>query len=330
MVYQPSLRDTLKTFLRRKTLFMVVCGAVCLGGGAYLLLKQPLYLSAASLVLHFDNEAVPDIDRINTPSQLQGSNEHREILYSDADILHSPELIRHAIDKIGLTRLYPDIATSPRSDARKQDMAVQAFMSDLVVEVGLQSDALNLSFLNPNPTVARDAMQELLNAFYAQEASVYANPQLQFAADEAGSAKTKLTAEQDALASFKSGHQIADLPQQVSQLLLSRTDVESRLRNAQGHMLEAQQRQDALKQLLATIPAVTSCPAPIALTVRCSISWMRRSPRFRTRPRRVPAKRAAATRASRTWCIRASGPTMCVPPPRPPARSSRWTCWDSS
>jgi uncharacterized protein involved in exopolysaccharide biosynthesis len=255
MVYQPSLRDTLKTFLRRKTLFMVVCGAVCLAGGAYLLLKQPLYLSAASLVLHFDSQTVPDIDRSTTPSQLQGSNEHREILYSDADILHSPELIRHVIDKIGLARLYPDIAASPRSDARRQDLAVQAFMSDLVVEVGLQSDVLNLSFLNPSPTLARDAMQELLNAFYAQEASVYANPQLQFAADESGNAKAKLTAEQDALAAFKASHQIADLPQQVSQLLLSRTDVESRLRIAQGHMLEAQQRQDALKQLLASIPA---------------------------------------------------------------------------
>ena len=75
---------------------------VCLAGGVYLLVKQPLYLSAASLVLHFDSQAVPDIDRTRTPTQLQGTNEHREILYSDSDILRSPALIRKTIAAIGL------------------------------------------------------------------------------------------------------------------------------------------------------------------------------------------------------------------------------------
>jgi uncharacterized protein involved in exopolysaccharide biosynthesis len=255
MVYQPSLRDNILVFLRRKTLFMLVCGVVCLAGGAYLLLKQPLYLSSASLVLHFDSQTVPDIDRTMIPSQLQGTNEHREILYSDADILHSPELIRNVIQTIGLAKLYPDIASGPQPEARKMDLAVQAFTSNLVVDVGLQSDVLNLSYLHPSATLARDAVQQLLNQFYAQEAAVYANPQLHFAEAEAANAKNKLNAAQTALANFKASNQIADLPQQVSQLLQSRTDVQSRLSIAQGTVLEAKQRQDALQELLKTIPA---------------------------------------------------------------------------
>ena len=63
MGYQPSVRDVILAFFRRRTLFMLVCGAVFLTGGAYLLLKQPLYQSTASLVLHFDTQAVPNIDR---------------------------------------------------------------------------------------------------------------------------------------------------------------------------------------------------------------------------------------------------------------------------
>jgi uncharacterized protein involved in exopolysaccharide biosynthesis len=261
MVYQPSFRETILAFFRRKMVFVMTSGGVCLAGGLYLLLTQPLYQSGASLVLHFDTQSVPNIDRSLTETQMQGSNEHREILYSDADILRSPDLVRNVIDKIGLSKLYPNVAAGPGSDANKLDGATQAFLADLVVDVGLQSDVLNLGFLHPNPTHARDAVQDLIDQFFAQEATVYANPQLKFAEAEAKSAKDKLNDAQNTLADFKANHQIADLPQQVTQLLQSRTDVESRLHVAQGRTLEAQQRQDSLKQLLDSVPQNVSSSA---------------------------------------------------------------------
>ena len=254
MFYQPSFRDSISAFLRRKGLFMLAFGIACLAGGTYLLVKQPLYLSSASLVLHFDSQAVPDIDRTMKPTQLQGSNEHREILYSDADILHSSGIIRSVIGKMGPARLYPAIAKGPGDAAHKLDLAEQAFAANLVIDVGLQSDVLNVSFLNPDPNVAHDTVQTLLDRFFAQEAEVYANPQLQFAEGEAKASKDKLTTAQNALADFKSSHKIADLQQQVTQLLRARTDVESRYNIAHGKLLEAEKQQDALQQLLSNVP----------------------------------------------------------------------------
>lgn len=254
MYYQPTVRDTITAFLRRKTLFALVFGLICLIGGIYLLLVRPLYLSNASLVLHFDTSVVPDIDKTMHPTQLEGSNEHREILYSDADILHSPEMIRDVVKRVGLARLYPKIASGPGDDARKMDLASGAFAANLVVDVGLQSDLINVNFLNPNPIVARDAVQELLDGFFAQEANVYANPQLKFAEKEAASASDKLTAAQNTLAAFKSTHRIADLQQQVTQLLRSRTDVESRYNVAEGQLQAAQKQEQALSELLKSVP----------------------------------------------------------------------------
>ena len=254
MFYQPSFRDSISAFLRRKGLFMLAFGVACLAGGTYLLVKQPLYLSSASLVLHFDSQAVPDIDRTMKPTQLQGSNEHREILYSDADILHSGGIIRSVVGKMGLARLYPAIARGAGDAAHKLDLAEQAFAANLVIDVGLQSDVLNVSFLNPDPNVAHDAVQTLLDRFFAQEAEVYANPQLEFAEGEAKASRDKLTTAQNALADFKSSHKIADLQQQVTQLLRARTDVESRYSIAHGKLLEAEKQQDALQQLLSNVP----------------------------------------------------------------------------
>ena len=133
MFYQPSFRDSISAFLRRKGLFMLAFGVACLAGGTYLLVKHPLYLSSASLVLHFESQAVPDIDRTMKPTQLQGSNEHREILYSDADILHSSGIIRDVVGKMGLARLYPAIARGPGDDAPKRDLGEQAFAANLVI-----------------------------------------------------------------------------------------------------------------------------------------------------------------------------------------------------
>ena len=72
MVDQPSFRGTILAFLRRRTLFLLAFSAVCMLGGLYLLLKRPLYQSGASLVLHFESQTVPNIDRtMNPPNQQQ-------------------------------------------------------------------------------------------------------------------------------------------------------------------------------------------------------------------------------------------------------------------
>lgn len=261
MVYQRSFREILHIFLRRKTLFAVMFGVVGMTGGVYLLVKQPLYMSNATLILHFGGQSVPDIDHSVGPIQLEGANEHREILNSDAAILNSPELLGSVVDNIGLANIYPRIASGDGTDAAKQSRAVKAFASNLTVDVGTQSDVINISFLHPSPVLARDALRELLNRFYRQEADVYANPQLAFAQSEAEKAKASLTQAQNDLAAFKSKYSISNLSEQVSQLLEQRTDVESRWRTAQAALLQAQQQEDALTKLLQTLPATANSSA---------------------------------------------------------------------
>jgi succinoglycan biosynthesis transport protein ExoP len=263
MIAQPDLRATVVAFLRRKLLFTLVLCLVCGVGAAYLALAQTLYQSTASLVVRFDTpQSVPDIDRSRDPTQPPGSNERREIIYSDADMLHARDVLVGAINAVGLDRLYPKIATSALPETHKMDEAEQQFANNLVIDVGLQSDVITVTYLNPDPQVAHDAVQQLLKQFYAQEAAVYANPQLHFSDDEATKARSKLTEAQNTLAAFKANNKIADLQQQVMQLLTQRTDVETRLNIAHARVVEAEQRQAALEELLKNVPSeVTSSAA---------------------------------------------------------------------
>ena len=261
MIAQPDLRATVVAFLRRKLLFAFVLCLVCSAGAGYLMVAQPLYQSTAALVVRFDSQAVPDIDRNRNPTLPPGSNERREIIYSDADMLHARDVMVGVINGVGLARMYPHIATAAVSTARRLEEAEQQFTANLVVEVGLQSDVITVTYLNPDPQVAHDAVQQLLSQFYAQEAAVYANPQLHFSEDEANKARAKLTEAQNSLAAFKASNSIADLQQQVLQLLTQRTDVGSRLSVAHARVVEAEQRQSALEKLLKNVPAEVSASA---------------------------------------------------------------------
>lgn len=261
MIVQPSFRETILTFFRRKFTFLLVFGTVCLAGAGYLLVKTPMYLSDAALVVRFDQQTVPDIDRTRTPQQQLGSNERREILYSDADILRSPDLARDTINAVGLARIYPKIAADGHGPQREMADAVKSFAGDMLIDVGLQSDVINISFLNPDPKIAQQTIQELLSHFYSSEAVIYANPQLQFEQDEAQKSEQKLAAAQQALAEFRQTNKISDMTAQINQLLQQRTEVESKLALAKAQVLEAQQKEAAYKELLASVPELVTTTA---------------------------------------------------------------------
>jgi len=261
MIVQPSFRETILTFFRRKFTFLLVFGATCLAGAGYLLIKTPVYLSNAALVLRFDQQTVPDIDRTRTPQQSLGSNERREILYSDADILRSPDLARDTIKTVGLARIYPKVAADKHGEARQLDEAVKAFEVDMLIDVGLQSDVINISFLNPSAQVAQQTVQSLLDHFFSSEAVIYANPELRFAQEEAQRAQQKLSAAQQALSQFRQTNKISDMSAQVTQLLQQRTEVESKLALAKAAVLEAQQKEAAYKELLASVPELVTTTA---------------------------------------------------------------------
>lgn len=261
MIVQPSFREAVLTFFRRKFTFLLVFSAVCLGGAVYLMITTPLFMSNASMVLRFNQQAVPNIDRTRQPQQQLGSNERREILYSDSDILRSPDLARATIQQVGLQKLYPKIAATAKNEREAMHNALKAFSADLTVDVGLQSDVINVAFLHPQAEVAHDTVQALLNDFFGQEAVIYANPQLRFTKDEADRARQKLNDAQDALAKFRASHKISDLNAQISQLLTQRTDVESRFETAQGRVAEAEQKEVALKELISAVPPLIKTTA---------------------------------------------------------------------
>ena len=261
MVLEPSWRDIAGVFFRRK-LTVIVTFLVVLGAGVgYVLYATPLYRSDATLLVRFGADLVPAIGSRERPTQQLASNERREMLNSDGELLKSADLIRGIIGKLGLAALYPKIAATTDSDRLKLASAQQAFASDLVVDVSGTSDAINLSYLNHDPALAHRAMQLLVDTYIDHESKVYSDPQLLFMQNEREQASKRLDDARATLADFKERNQISDLPQQISQALLQRSTLTAQLQGDQAHVALAEKRQAALAALLAKVPANVSSQA---------------------------------------------------------------------
>ena len=183
-------RDTILTFLRRKSPVLLVFGGVCLVGGAYLLLT-PAALHVRRLAgaavrsahgaghrPHAQPDAAAGLQRASRNPLFRRRH--------PAQPGPAPPRHQRRSGWRGSIRRSP---RRPRSGARRLDEALKALRGDLVVDVGLQSDVINLS-LSQSGSRRWHATpcSDLLDQFYAQEAAVYANPQLKFAEDEANAA----------------------------------------------------------------------------------------------------------------------------------------------
>ena len=261
MVLEPTWRDIAGTFFRRKLAIVVTFLIVVGAGVAYIMYATPLYRSDSTLLVRFGSNLVPAMGARQEVSQQLQSNERHEVLSSDGELLKSADLIRSVIQKIGLAKLYPDIAEGDAGDDLKMTLAQGKFTGNLVVDASGVSDVINLSYLNQSPQVAHQALQTLVDAYLDREAKVYSDPQLAFMQSQRNEATQRLEQERSALAKFKSDNQISDLPQQVSQTLLQRSTLQAQLQNDEAHVVLATKRQSALASLLAKVPANVSSQA---------------------------------------------------------------------
>ena len=194
------------------------------------------------------------------------------------------------------------------------------------------------------------------NRFFAQEAAVYANPQLKFAEDEASSGqRDKLTTAQkrwppsSRTAQHRrpaaAGHAAAAAADRCGKPAEHRAGPgagggaaagcaeaaagqRAAERDQLGAWASSYQAVDAAESQLDTLRAKRSQMAstyrpdsPVFQQLDAQIDFAARG-----REGSAPTRPRAAARPSRTWSIRTSRPTTCAPRPRRPARASRSRC----
>lgn len=242
---------TVVTICKRWRLFATIFLSVVLLGVAYLSLATRKYESVAELVVTFKSLA-PDVDR--RPVTELTPADRSEIVRAHAAILGSHDLAQATISAYGLPAVYPDIAEAPPARGTPMDAAVQRFMADLVVEVGMQDNIIKLSLRHSDPAMAQKLVTRLIDLYVARQTQIYHNPHESFLANEVKQAGSRLAEAQATLEQFKGQWRITDYDKEIEDLLKQRGEVDTALHTAQAALAQVQERQRGLREMLAKVP----------------------------------------------------------------------------
>lgn len=254
MIMQSTASDLVTVAFRRKKVFIGVVGAVLLLGASYLILVTPQYRSEASLVVRFDEKAVPTTNMAHdTTPEVTAQNDRRETVVANSEILGSPDLARGVIESFGMDRIYPDVLENPPRLGTPLDEAVRIFGKDLSVEPGQQGTIITLSFQHRDPALAREILQRVIAAYMKREGEIFSSTDITFQEQQMEQAKARLMVNQAALQDFKTGAGISSFDDQIVALIKQRSDVAGNLQNAQVSLGQASERRDGLQALLAKV-----------------------------------------------------------------------------
>lgn len=239
-VVDVTIRDYLNTFFYyRKIATSVFLGVVALGILIALFVPMPYRAQATLLVL---NAGYYDQTN-NTNSAVALQPPVGQLNGVEAQILSSPELHRDVI----LSKLGP---AASESDINRE---LQNFEKRLHIAQNDLANTLTLTYSDPDPKAAADALARLLDKYFRQRASIFTSGRVGLLVsqrDDVGKQLDKADAE---LLAFQKKHGIVKIDDQTSRAVLLESQLEQRKLETDAKL--AQDRSE-LKSLQASTKGV--------------------------------------------------------------------------
>jgi uncharacterized protein involved in exopolysaccharide biosynthesis len=144
------------------------------------------YYTANALLLVFigpESAAATDVGAGPTTISVDGL----KIVQSEIQLIEAEQVVRSAIQSIGVATLYPDLVRprlfgllSPKKGPALLGAAMEEFRSDLRVDADPGSNVIRVSFTHPNRAIAVRALQTILDVYLAERRSVYSSSSSSF------------------------------------------------------------------------------------------------------------------------------------------------------
>lgn len=255
---------------RRKVFRDVFLGVAVLLIGL-VLLQTPLYESTSLLLVKFGRELVyrPEIgtDRSFV------SPDKAAVINSELAILRSRPVLEGVVQSIGVPVLYPSLAeayeeaTSQRGPDGSASPAETMLIAEAAERLRLaltsmalpEADVIQISIQHPDPIVASEATNELVDRFLDAHLSAFAQPEVvAFLEGRVASFENRLAQSELALREFQTAHSAFALEDAYAVLIQQRDETRARLNEIENqkaairlrHMQEDASVGQARNQLL--------------------------------------------------------------------------------
>lgn len=202
-----SVRDILTALFKHKTkvltVFLLVFGIVA----GYVFSMITLYEARTSLLLKMGREHIfrPEVGK---ESQIVEYNEDAAI-QSEIEIISSIDLIRRVVSTLGVEKVYPEFLDPSLEIKNPLEKSVATFSKNLLTIPVKNSSVLEISYLNPRPAVAAEALNLLVDLLKEKHLQVFSDPKASFLTKQLKDYQEKLERSEEILQEFKHKHDLS-------------------------------------------------------------------------------------------------------------------------
>ena len=262
-------------FQRRAIAVFVLCVGVA---AAVSFLLPEKYASTASMLVKVGRELVyrPDIGSAGAPLP---NIDKDQVIASNIAIMQSDSIRSEVIKRVGLERLYPEIAGIESGSVIKQWLkfaitelkgmlglpeerpmrqAARRFDHDLSIDLVKKTNIINVSFMHPDPVIAAEVANTVVELFQQQVGQIYDNPNLQFEEDQVSAMRGALGKAEDKLNAYRRNHNVYNLDDQMQLLLKQKVDIDSKLKDSSAQIVQLQGLTAAIAAQTAVTPRSVS------------------------------------------------------------------------
>jgi uncharacterized protein involved in exopolysaccharide biosynthesis len=246
---------------------------------AVCLVMKTQYTASASVLVKLGRELVYRAP-VGETATATPAEDHDEVMASIIAIMEDPVLVRSAIQKIGLVRLYPDMApdappaTGPAAwigsglawlqmelgNGQQEDpltTAVRRFKRKLDVAVIKRTGILTVSFSHASPAIAAEAANTVVALFQQEAGKIYDEPNLTYMQSLVDKERAGLASAQAALSAYQQKYGVYNVDDQINALLTQKIAIDTNLKADAAHIAELQILVGTLAQQRASLPRRT-------------------------------------------------------------------------
>lgn len=269
MLVQMDTRSIISTIFRQIWKFMLVFIPIFAIGLIYALTATKYYASTTQLLVKFGQDARPEIS-IGAVSGLS-AEEKRGLVQANLNILLSRDVGMEVINKVGLEKLYPEIAAKDQAKEILMDSAFKTFAKNLENRTESNAGTIVVTFYHKDPKLAKETLQTLTDVFIDRQSNIFGNPQIEVLREQAEATKKRLEEANTTFNEYKNDTGIASIDEELTLLLGQRANLtgylarrqidvpanQSRSDNGDG---ESQETNDKTKTSYTALPARIAAP----------------------------------------------------------------------
>ena len=283
-----TLRDVLIVIFRERRLIILTFSLILAIGLLVSLKLGMTYTAEARLLVLPSRDYVMRQDVGETGVNMALGDDR--IVRSETEIFNNSQLVERVVEDIGLARLYPDIASGagnqgsflPRGwraltelfrgpetvetgkesgveplteqERKRLNQAVVRFISKLEVLPVKDSSVIHLTFSHPDPTIAADALNRLVQAYLEQRYEVFALSRSQVFAQQRDNFSQRLGKAEQELEAFKLKNDFSAFADQKTMVLRQQAEIQNDKMDTGTRLREIEGRLAAVRDQLTSVP----------------------------------------------------------------------------